>query len=111
MALFDNGLKIGTGLAIGLGIIILAPAIAPAVAAVVRPVAKASIKSGVILFEKARELITEAMESVEDLAAGSSCGTRSGKTAADLYAGFRRHGWRRCLLMRSVLTAPRKGAV
>ena len=69
MALFDNGLKIGTGLAIGLGIIILAPAIAPAVAAVVRPVAKASIKSGVILFEKARELITEAMESVEDLAA------------------------------------------
>ncbi|MGA2403980.1 MAG: DUF5132 domain-containing protein [Syntrophobacteraceae bacterium] len=69
MAFFDNGLKIGTGLAIGLGIIILAPAIAPAVAAVVRPVAKASIKSGVILFEKARELIAEAMESVEDLAA------------------------------------------
>ena len=69
MALFDNGLKIGTGLAIGLGIIILAPAIAPAVAAVVRPVAKASIKSGIILIQKTMELIAEAKESVEDLTA------------------------------------------
>jgi hypothetical protein len=69
MALFDNGLKIGTGLAIGLGVLILAPAIAPAVAAVVKPLAKASIKSGILLFEKAQEMIAEAKESVEDLAA------------------------------------------
>jgi len=69
MALFDNGLKIGAGLAIGLGVLILAPAIAPAVAAVVKPLAKASIKSGILLFEKAQELIAEAKESVEDLAA------------------------------------------
>ena len=69
MAFFDNGLKIGTGLAIGLGVLMLAPAIAPAVAAVVKPVAKASIKSAILLFEKATELIAEAKESVEDLAA------------------------------------------
>jgi hypothetical protein len=69
MALYDNGLKIGTGLAIGLGVLILAPVIAPAVGAVVRPMAKASIKSAMILFEKARELIAEATESLEDLAA------------------------------------------
>ncbi len=69
MALLENGLKIGTGLAIGLVVIILAPAISPAIAAVVRPVAKASIKSAVILYEKALELIAEAKESVEDLAA------------------------------------------
>ena len=69
MAFFDNGLKIGTGLAIGLGVLILAPAIAPAVAAGVRPVAKASIKSAILLFEKTTELIAEAKESVEDLAA------------------------------------------
>jgi hypothetical protein len=69
MAFFDNGLKIGTGLAIGLGVLILAPVVAPAVAAVVRPAAKASIKSGMLLFEKAIELIAEAKESVEDLAA------------------------------------------
>jgi hypothetical protein len=69
MALFDNGLKIGTGLAIGLGVLILAPAIAPAVAAVVKPVAKASIKSAILLFEKTTEMIAEAKELVEDLAA------------------------------------------
>jgi len=69
MAFFDNGLKIGTGLAIGLGVMILAPAIAPAVVAVVKPVAKASIKSAILLFEKTTELIAEAKESVEDLAA------------------------------------------
>jgi hypothetical protein len=69
MALFDNGLKIGTGLAIGLGVLVLAPAIAPAVAAVIKPLVKASIKSGILLFEKAQELIAEAKESVEDLAA------------------------------------------
>jgi hypothetical protein len=68
MGLFDNGLKIGTGLAIGLGVLILAPVVAPAVAAVVRPVVKASTKSGMLLFEKARELIAEAKESLEDLA-------------------------------------------
>ena len=69
MALLDNGLKIGTGLAIGLGVLILAPAVAPAVASVVKPIAKASIKSCILLFEKAQELIAEAKESVEDLAA------------------------------------------
>ncbi len=69
MALYDNGLKLGTGLAIGLGVLILAPVVAPAVGAVVRPMAKATIKSGMILFEKARELIAEAKESLEDLAA------------------------------------------
>ncbi len=69
MALLENGLKIGTGLAIGLVVIILAPAISPAIAAVVRPVAKASLKSAIILYEKTLELIAEAKESVEDLAA------------------------------------------
>jgi nucleotide-binding universal stress UspA family protein len=69
MPLLDNGLRIGTGLAIGLVVVILAPAISPAIAAVVRPVAKASIKSAIILYEKTLELIAEAKETVEDLAA------------------------------------------
>ena len=69
MALLDNGLKIGTGLAIGLGVLILAPAVAPVVASVVKPLAKASIKSCMLLYEKAQEFIAEAKESVEDLAA------------------------------------------
>lgn len=69
MALFDNGFKIGTGLAIGLGVLILAPVIAPAVASVVRPLAKTSIKSGILLCEKAQKLIAEAKETVGDLVA------------------------------------------
>jgi hypothetical protein len=69
MALLDNGLKLGTGLAIGVGVLILAPAVAPAVAAVVKPLAKAAIKSTILLFERTSELIAEAKESVEDLAA------------------------------------------
>ena len=69
MALLDNGLKIGTGLAIGLGVLILAPAVAPAVASVVKPMAKASMKTCMLLFEKTWELIAEAKESMEDLAA------------------------------------------
>ncbi|MEN6441653.1 MAG: DUF5132 domain-containing protein [Syntrophobacter sp.] len=69
MALFDNGFKLGTGLAIGIGVLVLAPAIVPALAAVVRPIAKASIKSGILLVEKTRELIAEAKETVEDITA------------------------------------------
>ncbi len=69
MAFADNGLKIGTGLAIGFGVLILAPVVAPAVVAVARPVIKASLKSAMIFFEKASEFIAEAKESLEDLAA------------------------------------------
>ncbi|MHC1728210.1 MAG: DUF5132 domain-containing protein [Syntrophobacteraceae bacterium] len=86
MALFDNGLRlgtIGTGLAIGVGALVLAPVVFPAVAAVVRPIAKAAIKSGLILVEKTRELIAETVESVEDMKAEAQAelaGERLSKT-------------------------------
>lgn len=69
MALFDNGLKIGTGLAVGIGALLLAPTVLPAVASVVRPIVKATIKSGLILAEKAMEMVAEAKESIEDMTA------------------------------------------
>jgi hypothetical protein len=69
MALSDSGFKVAAGLAIGLGVLILAPAVAPAVASAVKPLIKASIKSGILLIGKAQELIAEARESIEDLAA------------------------------------------
>lgn len=69
MALFDNGLKLGTGVAIGLGALILAPAVVPAVAAMLKPLAKAAIKSGFIIYEKGREVLAETREVIEDLAA------------------------------------------
>lgn len=69
MALFDNGLKLGAGLAIGIGALIVAPAVIPALGAMLKPVARAAIKSGLICIEKTRELIAEAQETIEDIAA------------------------------------------
>jgi hypothetical protein len=69
MALFDNGLKIGTGLAVGVAALIIVPAVIPAVASVVKPIVKATIKSGLILAEKAMEIVAEAKESIEDMTA------------------------------------------
>jgi hypothetical protein len=69
MALFDNGLKIGTPILLGIGVLILAPAIVPVVGAVVKPLAKATIKTGLSLVEKGRELMSEAAEAFEDITA------------------------------------------
>ncbi|MHC1743836.1 MAG: DUF5132 domain-containing protein [Syntrophobacteraceae bacterium] len=69
MALLDNGLKMGTGVAVGLGALILIPAVLPVVGSVVKPLAKAVIKGGIILFEKTREVLAETQEVIEDLAA------------------------------------------
>ncbi len=69
MALFDNGLKIGTPILLGIGLIVLAPVIAPVAASVLKPLAKATIKTGVSLVQKGRELISEVAESFEDITA------------------------------------------
>jgi len=69
MALFDSGFRVGTGLAIALGAIILAPVVIPVVAAVAKPLVKAGIKGGLLLFEKSREMLAETQEMIEDLTA------------------------------------------
>jgi len=70
MALFDNGLnKIGTPILLGIGILILAPVIAPVAASIIKPLAKATIKTGLSLVQKGRELISEAAEAFEDITA------------------------------------------
>lgn len=71
MGLLDNGLKgnVVTGLAIGIGASILAPLVIPLAAAVVKPLLKATIKGGILLYEKGQEAVAEAGEVIEDLAA------------------------------------------
>ncbi|MGA2027682.1 MAG: DUF5132 domain-containing protein [Syntrophobacteraceae bacterium] len=69
MALFDNGLKIGAPILLGIGVLILAPVIAPVAASVLKPLAKATIKTGLSLVQKGRELMSEAVESFEDITA------------------------------------------
>ena len=71
MAIFQNGFKqnILLGLAIGVGSAILAPIVIPILASVAKPVAKATIKGGMMLFERGKELAAEAQETMEDMVA------------------------------------------
>lgn len=69
MALLDNGLKFGTPVLIGIGILILSPVIAPVAASVLKPLVKATIKTGLSLVQKGGELISEVGEAFEDITA------------------------------------------
>jgi hypothetical protein len=53
-----------TGLAVGLGAVLLAPTVIPAVGRVVRPALKAAIKGGMVFY---RETVTEIGEVAGDL--------------------------------------------
>jgi hypothetical protein len=57
------------GLAIGIAAAVLVPVVLPALAAVARPLARAAIKSGIVMYEKGREAVAEMGEVVEDLVA------------------------------------------
>lgn len=71
MGLFDNGFKnnIISGLAFGIGAAVIAPVVIPVLSAGVKPMAKVAIKEGIQLYEKGRELMAEARETMEDLVA------------------------------------------
>ena len=69
MKLFGGGLKTGSAIAIGAGVVLLAPVIIPAVASVLRPVAKAVIKGGILAYENACIAVAETKETIEDIAA------------------------------------------
>jgi hypothetical protein len=69
MALFDNGFKLGGSIAVGAGVMILAPIVVPIVASALRPVVKAAIKGGMIAYGKMKETAAETAETIEDLAA------------------------------------------
>jgi len=64
---FKGGL--GKGIAIGIGAALLAPVVLPVLAKAGRPLARAAIKSGILLFEKGRETVAELGEVAEDLIA------------------------------------------
>lgn len=71
MALFNNGWKgnILSGLAIGIGATIIAPVVLPVLASAVKPIAKAAIKSGIMLYERGKETVAEVSEIIEDIVA------------------------------------------
>ena len=69
MGFLDNAVKgtVLTGLAIGIGSAVLAPVVLPVLAGVAKPLAKAAMKSGIMLYNKGKEVVAEAGEVTEDL--------------------------------------------
>jgi hypothetical protein len=59
----------GRGLLIGLAVAALTPVILPLLAGVAKPFARAAIKTGIIAYEKGREVVAEVGEVIEDLVA------------------------------------------
>ncbi|MGQ9687068.1 MAG: DUF5132 domain-containing protein [Thiobacillaceae bacterium] len=84
MAGIDDLFKgnIVTGLAVGVGVAILAPVIMPVLASVGRPLAKSIIKSGMVLYEKGRETVAELGEVLEDLVAEAKVELETAPAAA-----------------------------
>ena len=70
MAILDYTPKVDlwTGVAIGVGLLV-APVVIPMIATAARPVFKMIVKGGFMAYEKASEVVAEAIEVVEDLAA------------------------------------------
>ena len=62
--MFKGGAMTVTGLAVGVGALLLAPSVLPAVGQVLRPAAKAVIKGGLVLY---RETVSEIGEVASDL--------------------------------------------
>lgn len=55
--------------ALGVGVVLLAPVAVSLIGTLMRPIAKAAIKSGLMVYDKGREIAAETRESIEDLAA------------------------------------------
>ncbi len=83
MAGIDDLIKgnILTGLAIGIGAVVLAPIVAPLVAGIGKPLAKAAIKTGITLYDKALEATAEIGEVFEDIVAEARAEMQGGEAA------------------------------
>lgn len=68
MKVLGSSVNVGT-LAIGAGIVILAPVVIPVVTGILKPLAKNAIKGSLLAYERAKIATAETMESLEDLAA------------------------------------------
>ena len=68
MGIFDN-VKVGTGVLVGVGSILLLPIVLPVAATLIKPVAKAALKSGILLYQKSKQAVAETAEMFGDLTA------------------------------------------
>lgn len=93
MAMFEDALKGGnvvTGLAIGVGVLLLAPIVKP----LVRPVAKSVMKAGIAAYDQGRAALAELNEQAGDMVAevraemegkagGNGAERRAGQTSGE----------------------------
>ena len=86
MAIFEDLFKGNavTGVAIGVGALLLAPGMVPAVGRVLRPAAKAVIKGGLVLY---RETVSEIGEVATDLFAEARAELEQGNSHLPATAG------------------------
>ncbi len=58
MAFIEDVFKsdLGTGLAVGIGVLVLGPIVVPAVAGVAKPLLKAAIKGGLIIYDQGKSI-------------------------------------------------------
>jgi len=68
MKFIPKSLTVGN-VAIGVGIVILAPIVLPMIGSILKPVIKAAIKGSMMAYEGVRVAVAEAKESLEDLTA------------------------------------------
>lgn len=61
--------KGGRAIALGVGAVVLAPILLPAIGKVAKPIAKATLKNGITLYEKGKVAVAEANEVWEDILA------------------------------------------
>ncbi|MGD8291084.1 MAG: DUF5132 domain-containing protein [Desulfobacterales bacterium] len=69
MRILPTGLKTGSAMAIGAGVVILTPIVIPVLAGVMKPLVKAVIKGGMLAYENAKIAMEETKETLEDIAA------------------------------------------
>jgi hypothetical protein len=72
-ALFKNSIVagVGTNLALGLGFLIVGPAVAAVAGSVLRPAAKTVIKGGMFVYDQAKTIIAETQEAIGDIVSES----------------------------------------
>jgi hypothetical protein len=81
MKILNGSLSMGS-LAMGAGVVLLAPVIIPVVGSILKPVAKAVIKGGLLAYEGAKVSVAETKETLEDLAAEAKSEMSEDKEAA-----------------------------
>ena len=68
MKLLNGSLSVSS-LAVGAGVVLLAPVVIPVVGSILKPVAKAVIKGSILAYEGAKLSVAETKEALEDLTA------------------------------------------